>query len=492
MPEYGKVVAQYTTAVVDGVDADLLPDIQPLKGVVTFTLNVARVIDATGGSNPSIIASSPIKGVLDSSGYLCTPLSDGFTPGARGIYLVATNSAALNPTGTQYTASYALTTIDGRPISMVSDTFVLPVNSTLDLALSITPVEAPPIGSAAATAAAAVATSQALLSVRSIVAGSNITVDATDPKNPIVSSTGGGSGGTGTAGTITSATASALTAGSTPTITLGGTPSARTMAFGIPSGLTGPAGPAGTGVRILGTKTSSSQLPTTGNTAGDGYLINGNLWVWDSTAASWSNVGTIQGPAGPTGASGAIGPQGIQGIAGAVGPQGPAGLTGPTGLTGPAGAAGTAGAIGPTGLTGPAGSNGTVGATGPAGPTGPTGLQGPQGIQGLTGAAGAAGPTGPTGPTGAASTVAGPTGPAGAAGATGPAGPTGPAASNATIADGSLAIAKITGLQTALDSKATTVYVDNKVAAMMPIQVLANSDPDPVAPAVAGFYFRED
>lgn len=59
----------------------------------------------------------------------------------------------------------------------------------------------------------------------------------------------GTTGTTGTAGTnatITSATATGLAAGATPTVTAGGTASARTFAFGIPIGATGAKGDAGT------------------------------------------------------------------------------------------------------------------------------------------------------------------------------------------------------------------------------------------------------
>jgi hypothetical protein len=94
----------------------------------------------------------------------------------------------------------------------------------------------------------------------------------------------GPTGATGPAGTIDSATASGLAAGATPTITLGGTASARTMAFGIPAGATGATGPQG-----------------------------------------------IQGVKGDTGATGAQGIQGIQGL------KGDTGATGATGATGPAG-----------------------------------------------------------------------------------------------------------------------------------------------------------
>lgn len=52
----------------------------------------------------------------------------------------------------------------------------------------------------------------------------------------------------------------------------------------------------GTSVKILGSFTSTDQLPTSGNGPGDGYLIDGDLWVWDGS--KFKNVGKIQGPAG--------------------------------------------------------------------------------------------------------------------------------------------------------------------------------------------------
>lgn len=93
-----------------------------------------------------------------------------------------------------------------------------------------------------------------------------------------------------------------------------------------PEGPQGPQGPQGIGLTLLGTLASTGDLPASGNTAGDGYLISGNLHVWDGTA--WENVGNIQGPAGPTGPTGATG---------ATGPAGDTGATGATGATGPAG-----------------------------------------------------------------------------------------------------------------------------------------------------------
>ena len=57
----------------------------------------------------------------------------------------------------------------------------------------------------------------------------------------------------------------------------------------------------GTSVNILGAVDSESELPATGNSPGDGYLINGVLFVWNGTG--WENVGNIQGPQGEQGVS---------------------------------------------------------------------------------------------------------------------------------------------------------------------------------------------
>ena len=64
-------------------------------------------------------------------------------------------------------------------------------------------------------------------------------------------------------------------------------------------------GEKGTSVTIKGSKGSTSELPTSGNTLGDGYIIGGYLWVYtgtlktDSThAKGFENVGKIQGEPG--------------------------------------------------------------------------------------------------------------------------------------------------------------------------------------------------
>lgn len=52
----------------------------------------------------------------------------------------------------------------------------------------------------------------------------------------------------------------------------------------------------GQGVIIKGTLDSTDDLPTSGNEIGDGYVIDGFLWVWNGS--DWVNVGKVQGTDG--------------------------------------------------------------------------------------------------------------------------------------------------------------------------------------------------
>lgn len=52
----------------------------------------------------------------------------------------------------------------------------------------------------------------------------------------------------------------------------------------------------GQGVVIKGTLDSTDDLPTSGNEIGDGYVIDGFLWVWNGS--DWVNVGKVQGTDG--------------------------------------------------------------------------------------------------------------------------------------------------------------------------------------------------
>lgn len=156
MPDFGKVIGTFKTPIVDNSDPDSVPQIVALSGTISFMLNVARATDTNNISDPMVLVSTPITGVLNTSGELCTPLADG-SAGAEGLWLVATDDAELNPTGLEYTVTYNLQVPGGLLAAVPSHNIAVPQGSTVDLALVIPPVGAPPIGVAAAEAAAAIA-----------------------------------------------------------------------------------------------------------------------------------------------------------------------------------------------------------------------------------------------------------------------------------------------------------------------------------------------
>jgi microcystin-dependent protein len=75
-----------------------------------------------------------------------------------------------------------------------------------------------------------------------------------------------------------------------------------------PQGIQGPKGDDGASVVLKGAVNFYADLPTTGNTQGDLYVVqnDGNGYVWDG--ADWVNVGQIRGPKGDTGLQGPAGP----------------------------------------------------------------------------------------------------------------------------------------------------------------------------------------
>lgn len=157
-----------------------------------------------------------------------------------------------------------------------------------------------------------------------------------------------------------------------------------------------PKGSDGTSVNILGSYNSYEELKQahpTGN-IGDAYIVQGNMYVWNTEEQDWVDVGDIQGPAGDPGKDGANGKSAYQiwlengnvgteeeylaslkGDKGDTGEQGPKGDKGETGATGPQGEKGETGSQGPKGDTGP---------EGPQGPQGPQGIQGPAGANGTS------------------------------------------------------------------------------------------------------------
>jgi collagen type VII alpha len=83
-------------------------------------------------------------------------------------------------------------------------------------------------------------------------------------------------------------------------------------------GATGSQGPTGLATTIVGSVTTSSNLPST-STMNTAYIDTGNsdLYVW--TGTGFTNVGQIVGPQGATGVTGNIGATGVPGPQGATG-----------------------------------------------------------------------------------------------------------------------------------------------------------------------------
>ena len=76
------------------------------------------------------------------------------------------------------------------------------------------------------------------------------------------------------------------------------------------TGLTGPKGADGTSINIKGSITTSTNLPSVGQTLGDGYIEtnSGHLWIYTASTGTggingFIDVGNISGPPGPPGTS---------------------------------------------------------------------------------------------------------------------------------------------------------------------------------------------
>ena len=138
----------------------------------------------------------------------------------------------------------------------------------------------------------------------------------------------------------------------------------------------------GTSISIKDSLTSTSELPSSGQNRGDGYLIDGNLWIYTGTSEEGSingfkNVGAIKGPAGRGIMSVTISEEGImtinysdstsedvgnvKGPKGDTGEQGPKGDTGEQGIQGEQGLQGEKGDPGEQGIQGEQGPKGDKG-----------------------------------------------------------------------------------------------------------------------------------
>lgn len=221
----------------DSVDAGSAPDPEQITGTVSFTPiidnNIIKYIGDASNAPVSVLTRTEIYSVV--AGVMVDK------SGSAAVQLIANNTPLTSPQNWNYEVSYNL----NNGYSLGSFEFALPAGATVDLS-TVIPQQDPSTGVLYVTGPR----------------GADGAAGATGPQGPQ-----GPTGPTGASGTIASATATGLAAGASPTVTLGGTPSARTMAFGIPAGATGPQGPAGAGAADA-TTTSKGSVQLAGDLAG--------------------------------------------------------------------------------------------------------------------------------------------------------------------------------------------------------------------------------
>jgi hypothetical protein len=154
---YGIVTARFARDVKDGPDIGDIPEYVALKGTVTFTASVTKVIDATASPAPIILGRDPIVCRLDPQGYLCSVDEVG-EPMYRWVKLIATDDPDLNPTNWTWQVNYNLTNAAGKTMKgFEPHSISVPSGSTQDLANSITPDGSQSVGIPQANALAAAA-----------------------------------------------------------------------------------------------------------------------------------------------------------------------------------------------------------------------------------------------------------------------------------------------------------------------------------------------
>jgi hypothetical protein len=290
---YGTVTGRFILAYGDSNDSGPEPDAIPAAGAVYFTASPVFIKDASADPAAVTILPAVVEATLDSDGYIC---GYGTT---RGVNLVATDDPQGNPVNWTWGVEFRLTDQGGTPVPLPGFSFSLPSGQTVDL------------------------------TVLSPVPSANGTFYLVGPT--------GATGPAGPANTLSVSGTTTGAAGSSASVTISGTSPTQSLAFTIPrgdkgdkgdqgdqgiqgekgdqgdqgvqgeKGDTGDTGPRGEGLTILGTVATVGDLPPTGNTEADAYIVtaDGHLYIWTlGTPNYWLDAGQIQGPPGegvPTG-----------------------------------------------------------------------------------------------------------------------------------------------------------------------------------------------
>jgi hypothetical protein len=290
---YGTVTGRFILAYGDSNDSGAEPDAIPAAGAVYFTASPIFIKDVTASPAAVTILPAVVEATLDSEGYIC---GYGTT---RGVNLIATDDPQGNPVDWTWSVEFRLTDQDGTPVALPGFSFELPSGETVDL------------------------------TVLSPVPNADGTFYLVGPT--------GATGPAGPANTLSVGTVTTGSAGSSAAVTITGTSPTQTVNFTIPrgdkgekgdkgdqgiqgeqgvqgvkgdkgdTGDTGDTGPRGEGLTILGTVATVGDLPATGNTEADAYIVtaDGHLYIWSLGEPDfWLDAGQIQGPPGegvPTG-----------------------------------------------------------------------------------------------------------------------------------------------------------------------------------------------
>jgi hypothetical protein len=258
---YGTVTGRFILAYSDTIDAGAEPDAVPAAGSVFFTASPIFIKDTTASPAPVTILPAVVEATLNADGYIC---GFGTTP---GVNLVATDDPQGNPVNWTWSVEFRLTDQSGIPFPLPGFSFSLPSGQTVDL------------------------------TVLSPVPSADGTFYLVGPTGP--------TGATGASNTLTVSSTTTGDPGTNASVSISGTSPNQSLSFTIPrgaTGATGATGPRGEGLSILGTLQTVGDLPTTGNTEADAYIVaaDGHLYIWSlGTPNYWLDAGLIQGPPGP-------------------------------------------------------------------------------------------------------------------------------------------------------------------------------------------------
>lgn len=273
---YGTVNGRFLLAYADSVDADLYPDGVAAKGTLFFTPSPASIKDLGASPDPVTILPASVEATLDSEGYLC---GYGTT---RGIRLVATDDADAQPVNWTWKVEFRLTDQADTAVPLTSFSFALPGGTSVDLS-SLSPVAdangtyylVGPAGPQGETGPAGIDGADGVDGTNGIDGANG--VDGADGLSAYEVAVANGFVGTEAAWLLS------------------------LVGPEGPQGDTGPQGeqgPVGASITVKGTVATVGDLPSTGNTVNDAWVVtaNGHLYVW--SGSSWIDAGTVQGPAG--------------------------------------------------------------------------------------------------------------------------------------------------------------------------------------------------